>query len=257
MIFFFISVYRKSVENQPPTASNTIDQRKKSNFNKEIPTRTKHAKKAAKRNTEDRGDSLIRKRRDPDDLNEENSNFEMQNGKFKKLYICLILLEIIYFFLLLDGWWSNGYGVSVTIIATNVNQTLGPEFCAVSNNEYTHCIDRNAVNSTYHIPLSKYLADEYIIVQFQLKHQRTVMSCQKIVPQTECLCQKRQANSFDLNDSGNTFYVDISNYSSVAVKYRVPLNLTQMDQNICDLQKDGLGVSYLEYNLYFYRDCEE
>lgn len=227
-------MYRKAVETQPPTATNTIDQRKKLNFNKEIPPRTKHTKKAAKRNTEEMADGLIRRKRDPDDLNEENSNFEMQN----------------------DGWWSNGYGVSVTIIAANINQTLGPEFCAVSNNEYTHCIDRNAVNSTYHIPLSKYLADEYVIVQFQLRHQRQVMSCRKIVPQTECLCQKRQVASFDLNDTGNVFYVDISNYSSIAVKYRVPLNNIQTDTNVCDL-KDGLGVSYLEYNLYFYRDCEE
>lgn len=82
------------------------------------------------------------------------------------------------------------------------------------------------------------------------------MSCQKTVPQTDCMCQKRPLVPHDQNDSGNTFYVDISNYSSVAVKYRVPLNNSQPEtvsrELFSNLQKyespdSRLGYSELDF----------
>ncbi|KAK6645424.1 hypothetical protein RUM43_001701 [Polyplax serrata] len=221
-------------ENSQPSGTNTIDGKKKVNFNKETSSRSKHMKKTIKRNEEKMDESLLRRKRDPDDLNEENSNFYLQN----------------------DGWYNNENGVSVRILAHNVNESLGPEYCDFSNNEYTHCIDRNAVNSTYHIPLSKYMSDEYIAVQFELKQQKVVRSCQKTIPQSDFQCNKRSLNSLGLLDSNNVFYVDIANYWSVIVKYRIPLNQTHPKVDLCEL-KDGLGLVYLEYNLHFYRDCEE
>lgn len=68
------------VENPQATGTNVIEGKKKTNFNKESSVRTKSQKKPLRRNVEKTEEVLLRRKRDPDYLNEENSNYELQNG---------------------------------------------------------------------------------------------------------------------------------------------------------------------------------
>lgn len=76
------------------------------NFNKEVPSRSKHTKKAVKRNVDAVEGLLIRRKRDPDDLIEENSNFDIQSGLFFNLltFICKFSgINLYYSFLQMVG----------------------------------------------------------------------------------------------------------------------------------------------------------
>jgi hypothetical protein len=62
-------------------------------------------------------------------------------------------------------------GVSVSVKGRHFNQTLGSEFCSVQDGaEFVPCIDRTAYNYTYTIPLSRFMPDESILLQFQWVH---------------------------------------------------------------------------------------
>lgn len=59
-------------------------------------------------------------------------------------------------------------GVSVSVKGQHFNQTLGSEFCSVQDGtEFVPCIDRTAYNYTYTVPLSRFMPDESLILQFQ------------------------------------------------------------------------------------------
>jgi hypothetical protein len=62
-------------------------------------------------------------------------------------------------------------GVSVSVKGRHFNQTLGWEFCSGQDGaEFVPCIDRTASNDTYTIPLSRFMPDESILLQFQWVH---------------------------------------------------------------------------------------
>jgi hypothetical protein len=62
-------------------------------------------------------------------------------------------------------------GVSVSVKGRHFNQTLGSEFCFIQEGaEFVPCILRTPYNYTYTIPLSRFMPDESILLQFQWVH---------------------------------------------------------------------------------------
>ena len=72
------------VENSHGIETPLMDQKKKINYNKETASRSKHFKKVLKRNEKIIDDGLLRRKRTPDELNDENGEVYLLNGKFFK-----------------------------------------------------------------------------------------------------------------------------------------------------------------------------
>lgn len=164
-------------------------------------------------------------------------------------------------------------GVSVSVKGRHFNQTLGSEFCSIQDGaEFVPCIDRTAFNYTYTIPLSKFMPDESLLLQFHFSHLARSQSaelCHSPVGPSVCIWSHSSDNwsTGDLNSGLNnqqhgeiytniaSFSVDVGAFSRMMVRYRV--SLVQTVSNTCLLPNDKLGIEFLEYNFHFYRDCSE
>ena len=62
---------------------------------------------------------------------------------------------------------ADHVGVSVSVKGRHFNQTLGSEFCSNQDGTEFSCIDCTAYNYTCTIPLSRFMPDEYLLLQFQ------------------------------------------------------------------------------------------
>jgi hypothetical protein len=47
------------------------------------------------------------------------------------------------------------------------NVTLGSSYCMSDSDEYIRCLNGDAANYTYGIPLSKYMPEPYLTLRFQ------------------------------------------------------------------------------------------
>nr|CAD7402219.1 unnamed protein product [Timema cristinae] len=164
-------------------------------------------------------------------------------------------------------------GVAIFLLGRQFNQTIGTEFCAVQSQEYSHCVDRTAKNYTYIIPLSKYMSDESLLLQFHCVHKSSshfqlAEACNESDRREDCPLWGQREPSHWNSDVGynqpqstssttyppNVFFVDVGMYSTSTLIYRLPLNDVS---NVCTLSNDKLGIEYMQYNFLFYRDCEE
>lgn len=55
----------------------------------------------------------------------------------------------------------------IRLVGSNFNITLGPSYCMPNSDEYIRCLNGDAVNYTYGIPLSKHMPDRSLTLQFQ------------------------------------------------------------------------------------------
>ncbi|CAG2056671.1 unnamed protein product [Timema podura] len=140
-------------------------------------------------------------------------------------------------------------GVAVLLLGRQFNQTIGTEFCAVQSQEYSHCVDRTAKNYTYIIPLSKYMSDESLLLQFHCVHKSSshfqlAEACSESDRRVDCPLWGQREPSHWNSDVG---YNQPQSTSST----------TYPPNNVCTLSNDKLGIEYMQYNFLFYRDCEE
>nr|XP_018917850.1 PREDICTED: myelin regulatory factor isoform X1 [Bemisia tabaci] len=157
-------------------------------------------------------------------------------------------------------------GVLMQVRGPSFNETIGLDYCNVVSPEYNLCLGRSATNLSYAIPLSKYLADPVISVVFKFtkdfQGEETVRFCPVPGGRQECpvsrpehLYNSSQADKLVEQDaSGQIFNIDISSSLFATFRYRIPR--IQTNHNVCNIPGNKLGASFLEYNIYFYRDCE-
>ncbi|XP_069702809.1 myelin regulatory factor isoform X2 [Periplaneta americana] len=199
-----------------------------------------------------KADILVRRRRESDDWNDgENiySNIDSSSD-------------------------ADPTGVSVSVRGRHFNQTLGSEFCSTQDGvEFVPCIDRTAYNYTYTIPLSRFMPDESLLLQFhfsQMARSQSAELCHSPIGPFGCAWRSNENWSSDELTSGlhnqqqsevsgnnaiATFSVDVGSFARITLRYRVPL--LQSITNVCLLPNDKLGIDFLEYNFHFYRDCDE
>ncbi|XP_075219358.1 myelin regulatory factor isoform X2 [Lycorma delicatula] len=152
------------------------------------------------------------------------------------------------------------YDVAVTVTGSNFTCTLGAEFCDRGEIDYSICTNLSPYNYSYVIPISRYLSDSFIVVRFIFSNAwptQLVMPCPGIVRPVKCLCDHYSlslgAEQSHLGSEGQ-FTVNIVQSQSLALRYRVPLMETS---DLCSLSEDNLGVTFLEYNIFLFRDCED
>ncbi|PSN54011.1 hypothetical protein C0J52_10163, partial [Blattella germanica] len=148
-------------------------------------------------------------------------------------------------------------GVSVSVRGRHFNQTLGLEFCSVQEGtEFVPCIDRPAYNYTYIIPLSRFMPDESLLLQFHFSHlarAQVAELCHSPVGPSACVWSRGSDSwaSEEVNSSRHqaefgtaTFPVEVGAFARMTVRYRVPL--LQSVTNTCLLPNDKLGIDFLE-----------
>ncbi|XP_044739500.1 myelin regulatory factor homolog 2 isoform X2 [Chrysoperla carnea] len=173
--------------------------------------------------------------------------------------------------------WSDIYSdsessenfFSVIIQGRHFNASLGADYCYDCN---------LPMNLTYNVPISKYMSEDYIYINFQNTHAniRELEFCYNTAQHSDCgvqqndwneqqqisqtkntkellLSQIDEKNGFRTH--GRRFEIDMIGVFRKILTYRASL-LTN-NQNVCDLPASKLGINFLEYNFNFYRDCDE
>lgn len=161
-------------------------------------------------------------------------------------------------------------GVSVSVKGRHFNQTLGWEFCSGQDGaEFVPCIDRTASNYTYTIPLSRFMPDESILLQFHFSHLARSQTAELCDVGNSACAWSRSHDSWPTDDLSSglhneqhgdmhtnilSFPINVGAYVRTTVRCRVPLVHTV--SHTCLLTSDKLGIDFLEYNFHFYRDCD-
>ncbi|XP_018334998.1 myelin regulatory factor, partial [Agrilus planipennis] len=175
-----------------------------------------------------------------------------------------------------DDWinQSNDFGPSVpedqiftiTIQGRNFNKTLTTKYL-INNSNNNHLL-----NFTYHVPISKYMPDEYINLTFKSTQAniKDVEHCYNDYRQN--VCSSNSMGYFDdpsvgmphkvnenqpiqqIAQQSVTFEVNMIGVQWKIMTYRAALRQTQ---SVCKLSSTKLGLEYMEYNFRFFRLCDE
>lgn len=136
------------------------------------------------------------------------------------------------------------------IEGTEFNITLGPKNCDPQYPQYSQCTQFTATNYTYRIPLSKYLHDSILKIQFRLEGMadESVYRCRGSVDS----CSPGRSGNDPLQRPTSVFLLNIVHLSQAHVVYRIaPTD----SSDVCKWDSKGLGTDFIEFNLIIYRDC--
>lgn len=172
-----------------------------------------------------------------------------------------------------DEWLENSYPnsenlpepgqfeLAVSIVGSNFSCTLGAEFCDSGDMDYSTCMNLSPYNFSYVIPISRYISDSIFIVRFNFPNSgriQSVMSCPGVVRPVKCMCSRSHSLSYSVEqthlDSEGQFTINIIQSHALSLRYRVPLMETM---DLCSLSEDNLGVTFVEYNIFLFRDCDD
>ncbi|XP_045029018.1 myelin regulatory factor isoform X2 [Daphnia magna] len=154
----------------------------------------------------------------------------------------------------------------IRLVGSNFNTTLGPSYCMPNSDEYIRCLNGDAVNYTYGIPLSKHMPDRSLTLQFHFTNSFSLQPDQCTSPVRLGACPDGQwdpmgANSIQRGPTLNhvdsvarTFFIDVGRSSIVAYRFRFPV-LRGDTVDLCSKPNTSAGGEYVEYNLVFYRVC--
>ncbi|XP_046647538.1 myelin regulatory factor-like isoform X2 [Daphnia pulicaria] len=160
----------------------------------------------------------------------------------------------------------DGRVTYIRLVGSNFNVTLGPNYCMPNSDEYIRCLNGDAVNYTYGIPLSKHMPDRSLTLQFHFTNSISFQPDQCTSPVRLGACPDGQRDTMGANsiqrgptlnhvDSvARTFFIDVGRSSIVAYRFRFPV-LRGDTVDLCSKPNTSLGEKYVEYNLVFYRVC--
>lgn len=143
----------------------------------------------------------------------------------------------------------------------------GKSFNATLTSKYM--INNNNNNFTYYIPISKYMADEYVSLIFRSlqANVKEIEHCYNGYRKHECatigfdesskLTQRKVNENVPnplISSQSVLFEVDMVGFQSKVMTYRAALGQTQ---NTCMLSPSKVGLEFMEYNFHFFRHCDE
>ncbi|XP_031330004.1 myelin regulatory factor homolog 1 isoform X2 [Photinus pyralis] len=144
----------------------------------------------------------------------------------------------------------------------------GKSFNVTLSSKYM--INNNNNNFTYYIPISKYMADQYVSLIFrsQQANMKEIEHCYNGYRKHECgapigfdesskLTQRKVDEKVPnplISSRSVLFEVDMVGYQSKVMTYRAALGQTQ---DICMLSPSKVGLEFMEYNFHFFRHCDE
>jgi len=156
----------------------------------------------------------------------------------------------------------------IRLVGARFNVTLGPSYCMSDSNEYIRCLNDHATNYTYGIPLSKHMPDPSLTLQFHFTTAITLQPEQCSSPVRLGACPDGQRDPLGANsiirgptvnhaDSvARSFFVDVGRSSIVAYRFRFPVSRGDA-ADLCDKPSASVGDKFVEYNLVFYRLCDD
>lgn len=159
--------------------------------------------------------------------------------------------------------WDGSF---ITILGSNrFNVTLGSSYCMFGSDEYIRCLNGNAANYTYLIPLSKYMPDPSLTLRFHFQTFAPPNVCSS--PVREGACPNGQTNGaptnrdFETRNDGRdsvfrTLHVNVGRSSVMAYRIRFPV-VRGETIDLCEKPSSSLRDKFVEYNLVFYRECND
>ncbi|KAF5290050.1 hypothetical protein FQA39_LY14831 [Lamprigera yunnana] len=179
-------------------------------------------------------DKQLRQKRDSDDWNDQDNIFDP----------------------------AEDHLFSIIIQGKDFNTTLTSKYMVNNNNN----------NFTYYIPISKYMADEYINLIFRSLQAniKEIEHCYNGYRKHECplhvsigydesskLTDRKINENIPnplISSQSVSFEVEMVGFQSKIMTYRASLGQVQ---NTCKLSSTKLGLEFTEYNFQFYRQCDE
>ncbi|XP_066148831.1 myelin regulatory factor-like protein isoform X1 [Euwallacea fornicatus] len=140
----------------------------------------------------------------------------------------------------------------------------GKNFSVPMNQNYLKFREYNAYNFSYAIPISKYMPDHFVNIEFRCnstgKFTTIIDNCPNELKHYECSPysnysdESKSAHKEDLPGS-ISFEVDMADFQFKVMTYRI--GLSDYLENLCDLEEGKLGLEFAVYNFHFYRNCND
>jgi len=139
---------------------------------------------------------------------------------------------------------------TVVIEGSNFNSTLGPKNCDPLHSQYLQCTTHLASNYTYIVPISKYLHDPIVTVNFSGGgvDEDSVVLCGG----TDESCSPSKIPLDLPSKPASSFHFEIKELKKAHQVYRIAPASTH---GVCNWDSSGLGTVFIEFNLIIYRDC--
>ncbi|KAF2356783.1 Myelin gene regulatory factor C-terminal domain 2 [Trinorchestia longiramus] len=174
-------------------------------------------------------------------------------------------------------WMSNsGYCTvsadicSPVITIVEFDAIITHLYCLNTSQEIFHdCMASSSGNKTYGIPVSKFMNNVNLTLTFTFAFpecEATPSYCYS-GNSTQYSPQLCPSASMSLPPNGPSvirrspremILADVGLWESVAYPFRLPVVGTMgSDMNLCTQPASDVGVSYVEYNIFFYRVCDE
>ncbi|XP_071440803.1 myelin regulatory factor [Hetaerina americana] len=162
-----------------------------------------------------------------------------------------------------DGSLYVNNRVKFMLSGQNFNQTITTEYCQPNVDEYRKCILREGYNLTYGMPLSRFMPDTTLSLQILLPADLRVqpVECNLRVDSKDCPLAFLDTSSdsslptLHSSNGSHAFILNVGPYLAKSFQFRIPLR--KLLTNACLLPDSDLGTKFLEYNLHFYRICDE
>jgi len=149
--------------------------------------------------------------------------------------------------------WSIPSQLKIELPTQNRTTSITEDYCE-------NC-DSFGKNCSYHIPISKYMPDETIIIKFPSE----VQTCSSHTPYTPCpvaneidqpfLQSSTNPSVVATNSNPNQAVIDVKSNKISFHKFRLKVG-TQQGTNLCEKAKTEAGKSFVEINLKIYRVCD-
>ncbi|XP_042901013.2 myelin regulatory factor [Parasteatoda tepidariorum] len=141
-----------------------------------------------------------------------------------------------------------------------LNASIGQEYCNT-----LQCAHKIGPRFSYHIPVSKFMTEEYLTLQFNLAVPLIVDHCQPDAKPEACLSRHNGAGDLPhdyIREQNLTEEVDpswrlpIGLYLRSTYRFRVQAR-TVVSDTPCSLPAAELGHSFIEFVLVFQRTCDK
>jgi len=152
-----------------------------------------------------------------------------------------------------DRCWSLPSQLKLELPTQNRSASITEDYCE-------NC-DSFGKNCSYHIPISKYMPDESIIIKFPSE----VQTCASLTPYTPCpvaneidqpfLQSSTNPSVVATNLNQNQAVIDVKTNKISFHRFRLKVGPHQVN-DLCREPKSEAGKSFVEINLKFYRVCD-
>lgn len=148
------------------------------------------------------------------------------------------------------------------LVIVQLNSSLGSEYCSNQN-----CLDGQGSNYSYSVPVSSVFPRFYLTIRFRLSETKPPLRLHLCHTDLMHTCSDATIIEKPMPTTDHSWDLPVGFYFSTFYRFRVAsmvdvdvspeLQLEAEREKVCAMDEEELGTMFEEYNLFFYRVCDD